>query len=390
MKSNLSSSTISAKKGNILLGVLLVIAIIIIVILIKQNSTLKKQIENTIPEITPEISTTETSSSVITEDSSTVDETNNETIDEEQNNYIIKCSEYNHYVDQYNLIVNNVNRFIEETSKFSAVSNSEKLSYKEHIKEDYSKFVSENSDYDKLEKEMQDILKSTITLNEKYHMLCKSIYENTLQNYNELAQKYNNAVNASSIDFITDMPKKVESIESIDYDKFDIEEIPDEILKNLSEIQNKIDTLTANYVIIKQITAPNDNWVLERLGKIEDITEKDAVKSFKDPGGLLGKEGGYIGCIYFALKEVDQSSFGNKSIVAKGTDAGGAIEIYPNLQDAKNRCEYLSQFDGTLLYSGSYAIVGTMVIRISYKLSDEEQIKITDSIIKELTSIQSE
>lgn len=30
------------------------------------------------------------------------------------------------------------------------------------------------------------------------------------------------------------------------------------------------------------------------------------------------------------------------------------------------RCEYLSDYDNTILYSGSYTLLGTMAIRASY------------------------
>ena len=46
--------------------------------------------------------------------------------------------------------------------------------------------------------------------------------------------------------------------------------------------------------------------------------------------------------------------------------------------------------DGTLLYSGSYAIIGTMVIRTSYKLSDNQQVKLTNDITKALTQVNIE
>ena len=72
----------------------------------------------------------------------------------------------------------------------------------------------------------------------------------------------------------------------------------------------------------------------------------------------------------------------------KGTDAGGAIEVYATAEEAQARCEYLSGFDGTILYSGSYAIVGTMVIRTSYKLDNNQQMALTRSITRELTAQQ--
>jgi len=107
-----------------------------------------------------------------------------------------------------------------------------------------------------------------------------------------------------------------------------------------------------------------------------------------DPNGLLGKEGGYVSCIYFTVKDIPSASVKGNSIVEKGTDAGGAIEVYESLEYALNRCDYLSQFDGTLLYSGSYAIIGTMVVRTSYKLGNSEQVTLTNEITKLLTSVE--
>lgn len=76
------------------------------------------------------------------------------------------------------------------------------------------------------------------------------------------------------------------------------------------------------------------------------------------------------------------------SPVSKGTDGGGAIEVYGTLEDAEARCEYLHGFDNTILYTGSYAIVGTMVIRISYIYTTEEQYEMTNRITKELTKLK--
>ena len=104
-----------------------------------------------------------------------------------------------------------------------------------------------------------------------------------------------------------------------------------------------------------------------------------------NPDGLLNKDGGYSSCVYFTVEKIDSEKIKGDSIVAKGADAGGAIEVYSTLEEAEVRCEYLSGFDGTILYSGSYAIVGTMVIRTSYLLTNEEQYELTDIITQTLT-----
>ena len=94
---------------------------------------------------------------------------------------------------------------------------------------------------------------------------------------------------------------------------------------------------------------------------------------------MLEKDGGYIGCIYFSLGALSDAD--NQSAIDKGVDGGGAIEIYESVEDAKARCKYLSQYDSTIFYSGSYVIVGTMVIRVSYLLNALEQFDVTNSII---------
>ena len=83
---------------------------------------------------------------------------------------------------------------------------------------------------------------------------------------------------------------------------------------------------------MKQVTAPTDEFVMERLQRIETITEIDAVSEDHDPNGMLNKQGGYIGCIYFEDSQVDRSQLyikdGEDNVIDIGTDGGGAIEIF--------------------------------------------------------------
>ena len=88
-----------------------------------------------------------------------------------------------------------------------------------------------------------------------------------------------------------------------------------------------------------------------------------------------------------ALLQKLNSVKASDKVVEKGTDAGGAVEVYRKLKDAQNRCEYLSEFDGTLLYSGSYTLFGTMVIRTSYQLTNEEQVAVVNAIIEKMTEV---
>ena len=141
-------------------------------------------------------------------------------------------------------------------------------------------------------------------------------------------------------------------------------------------------------MIVTQITEPSEEWVMKQLSLVSNITEMQAVTDHDNPDGLLNKVNGYKTCVYFALDSIDPNDVEGEDIVAKGTDVGGAIEVYATVEEAMNRCEYLSGFDGTILYSGSYAIVGTMVVRTSYMLSGESQVYLTDEIVKAFTMLE--
>ncbi|CAD0144417.1 protein of unknown function [Streptococcus thermophilus] len=83
----------------------------------------------------------------------------------------------------------------------------------------------------------------------------------------------------------------------------------------------------------------------------------------------MNKPGGYTSAIYFTDSEV-QDQIDGSDIIAKGTDAGGQIEVYKSPEEAQKRNTYLSAFDGAGLFnSGSHEVCGTCVIRTSSKLT---------------------
>ncbi len=92
--------------------------------------------------------------------------------------------------------------------------------------------------------------------------------------------------------------------------------------------------------------------------------------------------------MYFSIAGINQDDLECADVVAKGTDCGGAIEVFENEEDALIRCEYLSQFDNTLMYSGSFAIIGTMVIMTSYILLNEQQTELTSKITEIVTVLK--
>lgn len=218
-------------------------------------------------------------------------------------------------------------------------------------------------------------------------------YNNAIEGFNAAAVEYNNAVTLTSVDNISGLPTIIDALSTEDEsfwgnvrvvigqnDKSKI----NADTQTVTEMTNQVISATK---VVQQITSPNGDWVSARLSKVPGITGVQAVTTELDPDGLLGKEGGFSACIYFSFNKINPDEIPGNSIVEKGTDCGGAVEVYPSIEDAKARCEYLAGFDGTVLYSGSYAIVGTMVVRTSYKLSNEEQFDLTSAITSSLTAL---
>ncbi len=143
---------------------------------------------------------------------------------------------------------------------------------------------------------------------------------------------------------------------------------------------------------LKQITAPADEFVIERLQQIDTITEIDAVTEEHDPNGMLNKQGGYIGCVYFRDSQVDWSQLyitdGEDDVVGVGCDGGGAVEIFKTAEEAEVRNTYLGAFDGTALASGSHYVYGTILVRTSNELSGTKQLALTDKIVQALVRVK--
>ena len=216
-------------------------------------------------------------------------------------------------------------------------------------------------------------------------------YNVAANEFNSIVDAYNKAAAVTSVDNIDGVPAKVEKI-NIENDSifeglvvFFGKNSITKINQDTETIYDLVEQLNVSLRIINQITAPSGDWVESRLKSVKGITGTQAVTEENNPDGLLGKKGGYKNCIYFTFEKIAPDSVPGETIVDKGTDAGGSVEIYTTLAEAEARCEYLEGFNGTIFYSGSYAIVGTNVIRTSYSLSNEEQFELTDLITQALT-----
>ena len=219
-------------------------------------------------------------------------------------------------------------------------------------------------------------------------------YNILVTEYNELSKKYDEAIKKCCVDNIQGIPQELGTIKTESEDwKSAISVMlssnsKEKIEKDIQTLGSLIEENKRWNGVIEQITEPSDEWVMERLDSTLTITEMQAVTETNDPDGLLDKEGGYKGCIYFVTNILEPSVVEGDNVVAKGTDAGGAVEIYSTVEEAEERCNYLAGFDGTILYSGSYAAVGTMVIRTSYMLSSEDQLNLTNEIVEAITRFE--
>lgn len=212
------------------------------------------------------------------------------------------------------------------------------------------------------------------------------VFNQTVDNYNVIAAK-------GDLKVVSDLP---ESMEKINTQNTDVFSLMGAVFNGNSKEKIEKDTKTVREItednknaiaIVSRLICPKQDFVAQKLKALDSIKEIGAVTKDNNPDGMLGKEGGYYGCLYFTTKLIEESSIPGKSIVEKGTDAGGAVELYNTLKDAKKRCEYLASFDGTILTTGSYVLVGTMVIRTSFKLDADEQYQLTDSIVKAITTV---
>ena len=184
---------------------------------------------------------------------------------------------------------------------------------------------------------------------------------------------------------IPDLPKKTADInaetkklsEPLDYSS---------VINAISEKQ----TAYQNSVLqMKQITNPNEDFVIQRLKGIPNISGYQAVTEDHDPNGNLNKQGCYTSTVYFSTPLIDQSSVYGNDIVDKGTECGGAIEVYASEEDAEKRDSYLASFDGAgMLNSGSHKVLGTIVIRTSTKLTATQQNEFTNNITNKLLELQ--
>ncbi|KFI41209.1 ebhA protein [Bifidobacterium angulatum] len=183
---------------------------------------------------------------------------------------------------------------------------------------------------------------------------------------------------------IGDRPTKISEIRSRTQElskPLDYQSVTDDLKSRQKELENSI-------LQMKQVTNPNEEFVVTRLKTVPTVTGIKAATEDNDPNGKLHKSGGYTSAVFFCSSNVDQSVLFYDDILENGTDCGGSVEVYETAEAAEKRNDYLGAFDGGILSSGSHTVIGTVVVRTSNELNATKQKTLTDDVISALTQLQ--
>ena len=153
-------------------------------------------------------------------------------------------------------------------------------------------------------------------------------------------------------------------------------------------LNTAIDNLNISIQQYALVDAPTEAYIIQCLQDLDHVVSYAAVTEDNDPNGNLNKPKGYTSTVFYECDLVDQTNLGGNDVIARGTDGGGSIEVYATPEDAIQRSDYLSSFDGTPLASGSRKVVGTVLVRTSDELTASEQKLMEEILVESLTRIR--
>ncbi len=183
---------------------------------------------------------------------------------------------------------------------------------------------------------------------------------------------------------IPSMPSKTEEIKDATETLKGID-----ITEQINDIKNMSSNLKKSRKQYKMLVAPEESFIVERLGNVSSISNVQAVTEDNDPNGKLNKSGGYTAAVYFANATAKENyGFATGDSIEDGTDCGGCVEVYRTVSEAKSRNEYLGVYDGSIFDSGSHTVYGTIIIRTSCELTASEQKALEAEILSALTYIK--
>lgn len=131
-------------------------------------------------------------------------------------------------------------------------------------------------------------------------------------------------------------------------------------LENLDKSYQALDTSIQQYALVNH---PSEGYIIDCLGQVANVVDISAVTEDNDPNEKLNKAGGYTAQVYFSSDLVNQGNVSGSTVIEKGTDCGGSIEVYTTPEDAQKRNDYLADFDGGIFASGSHTVIGTVLVK---------------------------
>lgn len=175
--------------------------------------------------------------------------------------------------------------------------------------------------------------------------------------------------------------------EKISVELVSLPDVPD-YSAELSVLKQAADDYTASLEDGSVPRDPDEDYVIGKLKTLPSFKSCAKVDKAHDPNGLLGKEGGYIGCVYYIDSRVNtrglRDKYGSKinDPLSMGTEGGGAVEIYGSVEEALERGVFLSGYEGygASHITGGHLVCGTMVIRVSTMYSREDRMKVLQEL----------
>lgn len=104
-----------------------------------------------------------------------------------------------------------------------------------------------------------------------------------------------------------------------------IPEVPD-YTKGIESVEAAQKAYEDSVQKLANVTAPPDTFVRDRLLQIDTIEAAGAVTADNDPNGLLGKKGGYLGCVYFLDQGVDRDLLPQEAFAKEEEKSGEEAE----------------------------------------------------------------
>ncbi len=141
----------------------------------------------------------------------------------------------------------------------------------------------------------------------------------------------------------------------------DYSQYESDLLLQQNELEN-------SYTIKRQITAPDQGFVMGRIMNVENVADTALIAEESNPEEEPARPGGYMYTVYFSTPLLGTENLDADGILKTGLNSGGAVEVYSAEGDAISRNDYYTTLDTEEAVLNLHQVLGSMVIRVSDKL----------------------